>query len=216
MADSFRTIRGTSACPFAARARIETVPPYTGLRPYEAGFAAGPAVADLARRIEHDDVDGLLLQLTDLGLGSTIEVLAETVRQTVTGLLEATGTDPAAALADAGTDGWWLQLSGVRWFLIVFAPCYPDTSPRSTRGSTTTFFLLQPVHSFDRHATPKGAVIAPAVRERIRSAHQAAGTPYNTDHAQQTAEAQKFVAPLHPDDPPVTWWRARSTEVETT
>ncbi|GAA2117992.1 hypothetical protein GCM10009759_64860 [Kitasatospora saccharophila] len=215
MADGFRTIQSASACLFAARARIETVPAYTGPRPYDAGHTAGAAVADLARRIEAEEVDGLLLQLTDPSLGSTIEALATTVRQAVTGLLAATGADPAAALAGAGTDGWWLQLAGVRWFLIVFAPCYPATSPRSTRGSSTTFLLLQPVHSFDRHATPKGTVIAPAVRERIRAAHQAAGTPYDAELAQQTAEAQKFVAPLHPDAPPVTWWLADTSSADT-
>ncbi|MEV7926130.1 hypothetical protein [Kitasatospora sp. NPDC088779] len=213
--DGFTPIQLRSACLFAARARIEAVPAYPGAEPYEAGRAAGPLLADFARRIEDEELDGLVLQLTDPGLGATLDALTATIRETVTGLLAATGADPAAELSGAGADGWWLRLAGIRWFLVVFAPCYPGASPRSTRGSTSTFLLLQPVQSFDRHATPKGAVIAPAIRERIRDAHYAAGTPYDSDLAQGTTEAAKFVAVINPGDPPVAWWRPGPTEPET-
>ncbi|WP_331743518.1 hypothetical protein [Kitasatospora sp. NBC_01300] len=217
MADgAFAPIRRGSACPFAARARIEAAPAHPGAEPYEAGLEAGPVLTDFARRVEDEELDGLVLQLTDPGLGATLEAVATTVRRTVIGLLAATGADPAAELAHAGADGWWLRLADIRWFLVVFAPCYPDTSPRSTHGSDSTFLLFQPVHSFDRHATPKGTVIAPAVRERIRDAHHAAGTPYDSDLAQGTTEAAKFVAALNPGDPPVAWWRPGPTEPEAT
>ncbi|GAB7185709.1 hypothetical protein ATKI12_5540 [Kitasatospora sp. Ki12] len=214
--DGFARIQRGSACLFAARARIETVPAYGGADPYEAGRAAGPAVADFARRVEGEELDGLVLQLADPRHGATLDALTASVRETVTGLLAVTGSDPAAELAHAGADGWWLSLAGVRWFLVVFAPCYPETSPRSTRGSASTFLLLQPVHAFDRHATPKGTVIAPAIRQRIRDAHHAAGTPYDSSLAQQTCEAAKFVAALNPGDPPVTWWHPGPTNPETT
>ncbi|MGW3043802.1 hypothetical protein ACWC9T_28000 [Kitasatospora sp. NPDC001159] len=214
--DGFAAIQRGSACLFAARARIEAVPAYPGADPYEVGRAAWPALADFACRIEHEELDGLVLQLTNPRLGATLDALTTTVRATVTSLLAQSGADPTAELAHAGADGWWLSLAGIRWFLVVFAPCYPATSPRSTRGSASTFLLLQPVHSFDRHATPKGTVIAPAIRKRIREAHRAAGSPYDADLAQQTCEAAKFVAALKPGDPPVTWWSPSPTNPETT
>ncbi|WP_371500285.1 hypothetical protein OG871_27525 [Kitasatospora sp. NBC_00374] len=204
---TFTSLQQDSACLFATRARLEAAPVFDGTDAFTAGRAAAPALVDFAWRAQAEELDGLVLELTYRPLGADLDTLAVTVRQVISGLLDAIGTDPGTALRDAGTPGWWLTLAGTRWFVVVFAPCYPSTSPRSTHGLTSTFLLLQPVHSFDRHASPKGSVIAPVVRQRIRDAHTVAGCPYDPALAQQDIEALKFIAPLHQDDPPVTWWQ---------
>lgn len=64
--------------------------------------------------------------------------------------------------------------------------------------------------SFDRHATPRGAVIADEVRQMIRRAYAAGGCPYDADLAQQDVEALKFVWPLRLGAAPVLWWQSNT------
>jgi len=133
--------------------------------------------------------------------------LAAATREVITGLLKAAGASPTEALRDAEQDNWWLTLLGTRWFVLAFAPCYPASSPRATLGAPSTFLLLQPVASFDRHATPRGTVIPLQVRRSIQQAYAAAGRPYDTQLALQEVEALKFVWPMPGDEVrPVHWW----------
>ncbi|TQF06327.1 hypothetical protein E6W39_34110 [Kitasatospora acidiphila] len=204
----FELIQRQAACTFAARARIEAVAPFHGADAREAGLAAAGALADLTECAGTDELDGLLIELTDARHGFSLETVAVTTREVLVGLLEADGNDAAEALSNAGAEHWWLTLCGTRWFALAFAPCYPADSPRFTLGSRSTFLLLQPVASFDRHATPRGSVIAEEVRQMIRHAYASVGCPYDTDLARQDVEALKFVWPLRQGDAPVQWWRS--------
>ncbi|MDH6140474.1 hypothetical protein P3T35_002482 [Kitasatospora sp. GP30] len=204
----FQHIQQRAACAFATRARIEAAPPFRGADARIAGLAAASTLADLASRADADELDGLLIELTDARHGLSLGALAATTREILAGLLEADGDAAAETLSNAGVDHWWLTLCGTRWFALAFAPCYPADSPRFTFGSGSTFLLLQPVASFDRHATPRGSVIADEVRQMIRRAYAARGCPYDVDLAQQDVEALKFVWPLHQGDAPVQWWRS--------
>ncbi|MFJ6136253.1 hypothetical protein [Kitasatospora sp. NPDC092286] len=204
----FRLIQQQAACAFASRARIEAVPTFHGADAREAGLAAAPRMADFAVRVEADALDGLLIELSHACHGASVDALAVATREVLSGLLAAEGEDAGAALSEAGSDHWWLTLRGTRWFVLAFAPCYPAYSARFTFGSGSTYLLLQPVMSFDRHATPQGAVIADEVRQMIRLAHVGAGCPYDSALAQQDVEALKFVWPLDRDDAPVRWWQS--------
>jgi len=204
----FRVIQQRAACAFAARARIEAVAPFHGADAREAGLAAAPGVAKFAARADADELDGLLIELTHADHGVNLEALAMTTRAVLTGLVAADGDDTAKTLREAGSEHWWLTLFGTRWFVLAFAPCYVANSPRFTFGSDSTFLLLQPVTSFDRHATPRGGVIADDVRQMIRRAYAAAGCPYDAGLAQQDVEALKFVWPRRRGDAPVQWWQS--------
>jgi hypothetical protein len=129
----------------------------------------------------------------------------------IAGLLEASGAPAQEAFADADHEHWWLTLAGTRWFVITFAPCYPASSARATLGSQSTFLLLQPVASFDRHATPRGTVIPESVRRAIQQSYAASGRPYDTELAMQDVEALKFVWPMpgH-ESSPIRWWQAHT------
>lgn len=212
---SFAVIQRNAACPFAGRARIEADVPYTGQDAEEAGRAAARHLARFAARIEQDELDGLLIELTDARHGATIEAAAATTRAVIAGLLEAVGESADRALERAADEHWWLELFDTRWFVLLFAVCYPHDSPRSTFGSPSTYLLFQPVASFDRHAVPKGGVISVEVRERIRRDYANTGRPYDGALAQQDVEALKFVWPLCTRDNPVRWWmRSSRSEVE--
>ena len=207
---AFRKIQRQAACVFAFRARIEAVPPFPGTDGHAAGQAALRPVADFAARAEAEELDGLLIELVDPLCGESLPALATTVRDLLSGLIAADGGCPQKALTGAGSEHWWLTLCGTRWFALAFAPCYPPESPRFTFDSCSTFVLLQPVNSFDRRATPKGAVISSEIRERIRHAYAADGCPYDPKLAQQDVEALKFVWPLLIGDEPVRWWHGVS------
>ncbi len=202
----FRIIQSQTACVFAARARIESVPPFQGPDGNAAGQVAFKTLADFTARAEAEELDGLLIELVDPLCGESLIALAATVRDLLTALIASDGGCPQEALAEAGSEHWWLTLCGTRWFVLAFAPCYSAESPRFTFDSRSTFVLLQPVSSFDRRATPKGAAISSEIRQRIRHAYAADGCPYDHALAQQDIEAMKFVWPLLIGDEPVRWW----------
>ena len=210
----FRTIQGNAACIFAPRARIESATPLEGTDSRVGGQATWPAVAAFAARAEAEELDGLLVEFRDPRCGESLDALARTLRALLVGLMTADGQNPEDALAEAGSDHWWLTLCGTRWFVLAFAPCYPETSPRFTFGSPSTYVLLQPVGSFDRRTSPRESVISPCVREHIRRTYTAAGQRYDHQLAQQDVEALKFVWPLQYGDRPVQWWHddARTPE----
>jgi hypothetical protein len=202
----FAAIQSKAACVFAPRARIESAPAFSGTEAYAAGAAAFGSVRDFAARADADELDGLLIELVDPIHGDSPTTLATTLRSVLTSLVSADGGSPEAALQEANSDHWWLTLCGTRWFVLVFAPCYPSDSPRHTFGSSSTYVLLQPVSSFDRRATPRGTTITQEIRERIRDAYAARGCPYDGELAQQDVESLKFVWPLQLGDQPVRWW----------
>ncbi len=206
----FGLIQQQAACVFAARARIEATKPFHGANARAAGLAAAATMADFAARGQTEELDGLLIELTQGCHGVSLKALATTTREVLAGLLAAGGDTVANGLRGAGSEHWWLTVCGTRWFVLAFAPCYPATSPRHTFGSRSTFLLLQPVESFDRHATPRGAVIAEEVRQMIRRAYAANGCPYDAELAQQDVEALKFVWPKRKGDAAVRWWQSDS------
>lgn len=204
----FAAIQERAGCVFASRARIEAALPSSETDGFAAGTAAFSSVRDFADRAETDELDGLLIELLDSLHGESLASLATAVRRLLTGLITADGSSEESALQEAGSEHWWLTLCETRWFVLVFAPCYPAASPRFTFGSSSTYVLLQPVSSFDRRATPRGTTIAPEIRERIRAVYAAEGCPYDGDLAQQDVESLKFVWPLHIGDEPVRWWQS--------
>lgn len=207
----FSAIQQAASCPFAGRARIRNAEPFTGRDPRAAGFAALTDLEAFAAHIDDEELDGFLIELADPVHGSTLDSLAATTREVVAGLLEGSGANVLGALAGAEHEHWWLTLFGTRWFVIAFAPCYPGNSARASLGSPSTYVLLQPVASFDRHATPRGAVIPESVRRAIQQSYTESGRPYDTELAMQDVEALKFVWPMPGDESrPVRWWQART------
>lgn len=210
---SFTPILRASSCPFAARAAIRAARPFTGSSARAAGAAAYPALAEFTADIHREELDGFVIELASPGHGQSIGRLSAAVFEVITGLFEASGTRAADVLADAGQDNWWLPFLGTRWLVLAFAPCYPDTSARSTLGSASTFLLFQPVASFDRHATPRGTVIPEQARRSIQRAYADSGRPYRAQLAMQDGEALKFVWPLPgQEDHPVRWWQGTARD----
>ena len=206
---AFSAIQQAASCPFAARARVRSAKPFTGRDARDAGIAALSELETFASRIDVDELDGFLIELTNPVHGSSPDALASTTREVIAGLLEATGASAEEAFADADREHWWLILAGTRWFVITFASCYPANSARATLGSQSTFLLLQPVASFDRHATPRGTVIPESVRRSIQQSYATSGRPYDTELAMQDVEALKFVWPLSGGESrPIRWWQA--------
>ncbi|MEV6818516.1 hypothetical protein AB0M72_07145 [Nocardiopsis dassonvillei] len=210
MADNdhgFSRIQREAACVFAARSRIEQAAAFCGPDAEEAGRAAAPLLSTFADRIDRDRLDGFVIELAHPRHGRDVKAVAATVRGVLTGLLRAekdTSTDDA--LDGAADEHWWFRACETRWFVLAFAPCYGPTSPRHGFGSGSTYVLLQPVASFDRHATPHGEVISEQVKVRIRQEYAASGRPYDTGLAAQDVEALKFVWPLAPGLAPIRWW----------
>lgn len=140
MADSppaaFRLIQQQAACVFASRARIEAALPFHGTDASEAGFAAAVTLADFSSRVDTEELDGLLIELTHPSHGLTLDALAAATRELVSGLLAASGGQDVGGLSDAGAEHWWLTLCETRWFVLAFAPCYSAASPatRSVRS----------------------------------------------------------------------------------
>jgi YqcI/YcgG family len=100
-------------------------------------------------------------------------------------------------------DGWQFEFGGLRLFLNVFAPCYPQRHSKHVDTQGWFYIFAQPEFSFDLCGINSRNRLAKSV---IRDRFAEAGMPYDGALIDQRHEALLYMFPLRPGDPPVRWW----------
>jgi hypothetical protein len=194
----FTELVETTQCPYAPRARIRLIP-----QRYVAGSTE---FVDAFRANQHwlaeSGTDAVVIAIETEELGVDLIQQAETIRT----LLEiVSGTRFSE---DVLSPGWQLEIAGTRTFATLFSPIYPEDNPRSVIDEGFGYVMLQPEHSFHR-LLPRGKLDPgrrAAIKDSIRRAFRNAGKDYDPLDTVPATEAQKYVKPLHMDDPIVSWW----------
>ncbi|WP_137988579.1 YqcI/YcgG family protein [Streptomyces vilmorinianum] len=199
---SFDQIVQKTLCPFARTSKMG--PPLTvasadverELREHRT------AIADFFRTARADELDGMVITFEDETLGASLDSLTRLTKRFFETLC---ALYPGVYIQDSPRpdETWYAMIEGERFFVVSFAPCYPEHSPRHNHGSPHTYFLLQPASTFERNAEA-----IDRRRERIHRAFTAVGRPYDAPLANVENDMFKSVMPIEPIDRHIPWWEA--------
>ncbi|GAA4760810.1 hypothetical protein GCM10023329_02490 [Streptomyces sanyensis] len=201
---SFARITEKTYCPFAKRSQMG---PGITLRTADVEqelFRHREVVADFFRTAAETSRDGMVVTFEDPSLGATLDALVDLTRRFYTTLA---GMFPSVYIPDdpRPDERWYAMIEGELFFVVSFAPCYPETSPRYTHGDDRTYFLLQPASTFERNAEA-----IDRQREGIHRAFAAVGKPYDARLANTENDMFKAVMPIDPIDRHIPWWDAEA------
>ncbi|MEU6927638.1 hypothetical protein AB0A05_00505 [Streptomyces sp. NPDC046374] len=202
---SFDQIVQTTHCPFAKPSRMGTPVSVTGTD-VEAGLREHrDTIEEFFASAREREFDGMLLTFEDPELGATLPALTRLTRRFFEALC---AIYPSVYIQDDPDpdETWYAMIGGERFFVVSFAPCYPEHSPRYNFGSPQTYFLLQPASTFERNAE-----LIDRRRVRIQRAFKATGKPYDAELANLENDMFKSVMPIDPIDRPVRWWEDEAT-----
>jgi FPC/CPF motif-containing protein YcgG len=204
---AFSQVVGRS-CSFAERARSVFATSYwnstRGLR--ENLGAALPSLNTFMQRQETERLDAWIFAIPNPVYASSVATLASTAHTILAFLAD---HDPfrSQGLTDMiETPEWEFYYAGVGLFVIAFAPCYPPSHPRWSCSTSTTYFLFQPVPSFERlgvHTDERSWKL----RQHIRFDFARRGIALDEALMETSIEAYKYVKPVDIGAPPVKWWR---------
>lgn len=159
-------------------------------------------IADFFRTAVANSYDGMIITFEEPSIGATLDALVDLTRRFYTLLTE---LFPSVYIPDDPhpDERWYSMIEGELFFLVSFAPCYPETSPRYTYGDQRTYFLLQPASTFERQAKT-----IDRKRVGINRAFTAAGKPYDARLANVDNDMFKAVMPISPIDRHIPWWES--------
>ncbi|MFE2888501.1 hypothetical protein [Streptomyces sp. NPDC059272] len=197
---SFEEITQKTYCPFAKPSKMG---PGITIRTADVeSELAGhrDIISDFFRTAAEHSRDGMIITFEDTSLGITLDALVDLTRRFYTVLTQLFSSvyvpdDPQP------DERWYAMIEGELFFLVSFAPCYPETSPRYTYGDRRTYFLLQPASTFERHAKA-----IDRQRTGIGRAFSAVGKPYDVRLANVENDMFKTVMPIGALDRHVPWW----------
>ncbi|MFF4008520.1 hypothetical protein [Streptomyces sp. NPDC001717] len=157
-------------------------------------------IADFFRTASERSLDGMIITFEEPTLGITLDALTDLTRRFYTTLTRMFSSvyipdDPQP------DERWYAMIEGEMTFLVSFAPCYPETSPRYTYGDQRTYFLLQPASTFVRNAK-----FIDRQRTGIQRAFAAVGKPYDVELANLENDIFKAVMPMDPVGDHIAWW----------
>ncbi|MFD9725364.1 hypothetical protein [Streptomyces sp. NPDC059072] len=157
-------------------------------------------IADFFRTASERSLDGMIITFEEPTLGITLDALTDLTRRFYTTLTRMFSSvyipdDPQP------DERWYAMIEGEMTFLVSFAPCYPETSPRYTYGDQRTYFLLQPASTFVRNAK-----FIDRQRTGIQRAFAAVGKPYDAELANLENDIFKAVMPMDPVGDHIAWW----------
>lgn len=151
--------------------------------------------------------DALCIIFTCPQFGSTIENLSFYTREFFMALASEFGEFKLPGDIIDLNEKCWPSIENERFFMVSFAACYPNTSPRFNHGDPYTFFFLQPVSSFERHAKDRNA-IQDDIRQKIQNLFAKNNQPYDGNISNLKNELVKMVAPMQLGDPIIQWWKS--------
>ncbi|MFF3617854.1 hypothetical protein [Streptomyces sp. NPDC002467] len=202
---SFEEIAKKSYCPFAKPSKMG---PGITIRTDDVENELSQhrdIIAEFFRTASELSRDGMIITFEEPALGITLDALTDLTRRFYTTLSQMFSSvyipdDPQP------DERWYAMIEGEMTFLVSFAPCYPETSPRYTYGDQRTFFLLQPASTFVRNAK-----FIDRQRTGIQRAFAAVGKPYDAELANLENDIFKAVMPIDPIGNHIPWWVPEGT-----
>jgi hypothetical protein len=150
--------------------------------------------------------DALCFAFTPPVMGNTIENLMKYTKMFLKTLsLEFGGFELPEHILDYN-EFFWPSIENERFFMISFASCYANNSSRYNYGDPYTYFFIQPVSSFVRHAN-NGDAITDNMRAKIRNLFSKNNQPYDGSISSLKNELVKMVMPLKIGDSIIEWWK---------
>ncbi|QNE75867.1 hypothetical protein F0344_15585 [Streptomyces finlayi] len=197
---SFDDITQKTYCPFAKQSKMG---PGITIRTDDVENELArhrDVIADFFRTAAERSRDGMIITFEEPTLGITLDALTDLTRRFYTTLTQMFSSVyiPDNPQPD---ERWYAMIEGELFFLVSFAPCYPETSPRYTYGDQRTYFLLQPVSTFERHAK-----FIDRQRTGIQCAFAAVGKPYDARLANLENDMFKAVMPIDSLGDHISWW----------
>jgi aspartate/methionine/tyrosine aminotransferase len=201
----FRPVTQQTFCPFASKSRLWGAPDYDVAKPFEENMLASlPPLRALVRALPTDTLDGYVYAFPVGTFGNCVADLARLFRALVCFLLEHTDDSTPPRLDETAVlhPQWRLFIQGEQFFISVFAPFYrPDHSRYTFESRDWIFMMLQPEAAIHQYI-PEELFDArcEGIRERFAESFQ------SYDIAE--LEADRFVLPAGPGQPPVRWYDA--------
>ncbi|MER8231144.1 hypothetical protein [Streptomyces sp. NPDC094049] len=203
---SFDEITRKTYCPFAKPSRMGPGITVATTEIEKELAEHRDVVAEFFRTAAERTRDGMVVTFEDPSLGATLDALVDLTRRFYLTLTE---LFPSVYLPDdpQPDQRWYAMIERELFFVVSFAPCYPDTSPRHTYGDLRTYFLLQPASTFERNAKA-----IDRRRAGIHRAFTAVGKPYSARLANVENDMFKAVMPIDPLDQHIPWWTGETAD----
>ena len=163
-------------------------------------------ISQFFKSAKHLQLDALCIQFTHLEFGNSLENLAKNTKNFFKAIEREFPEFLLPVEIPDFDEPFWPCIEGERFFMVSFAPCYPANSPRYNFGDPSTYFFLQPVTSFERHAADSDAITL-HTRQKIRDLFSKNNQPYDGTLSNFKQELVKMVPPLRVGDPLVEWWK---------
>jgi hypothetical protein len=197
-------IINNTKCPFARRTKYSTI--------VINSLDLFTEIRNIRQEISHFftidakmKLDALVFIFTNHCFGNTIDSLTMNTKMFFQALSkEFSGVVVPNEIIDYNAI-YWPSIEGERFFMVSFASCYSKESPRFNHGDLNTYFFLQPVSSFERHAKDNDAV-SHEMRIHIRKLFARNQQPYDGEISDLRNELVKMVSPLRLGDPIIKWW----------
>ena len=202
--DGFLEIVRNTLCPYASSAQVIFGPAWEAELPFEDNIKnnAG-SLSQFCHRAFANRLHGFAMEIIAGEKATQFEAVKHLF---YSALKELNKHDPDLSncmSADYTQIGWQFEFGGIRLFVNVFAPCYPERHTKYSYSKERMFIFFQPVFSFDFcgiNRTNKKA------KEYIRQLFCSANRSYNGDLIDDRIEAFLYMFPMATDDPPVRWW----------
>jgi NTP pyrophosphatase (non-canonical NTP hydrolase) len=165
-----------------------------------------PTLMRFCKCSEPEGLDVFVFEAYGDEYGATLTGVSRTTNQVLTVLSDLDPSGNKCMDADILNKDWQFSFNSQRFFISVFAPCYPPNHPRYSHSSKSTFIMFQPEFSFDIHGIHAGNPKLDKIKERIRKAFAANNSAYDVELIKQRLEAFLYIMPLNVGDPPVRWW----------
>lgn len=203
-AASFELIMASSPCPYAESARIWGAPSWSTNKLEQDVVATIPHLFSFARCAEIERLDGFVIKLPDIG-GRGLDGLADLLNTVLRGLCAGDPLNNMTFDGKVDAPGWQFGFGGRRLFVSVFSSIYPNEHPRHVGSSSYIFF--QPESSFDEHGIGRAYSRSRSKKLAVRAAFADAGCWYPKTLIDARVEADLYILPESPMNPPVAWWR---------
>jgi hypothetical protein len=200
----FKRMVGQTRCPYAKTAKVWYAPAWnTDASYYEnVGFHA-TALRQFVPVAKAERYHGFVSEITIGPRAKDFDTVKRAFREYLHALASTDTNCQQCMMGVRGDKSWQFEYAGLRMFLNVFAPCYPAPHSKRVEAEDCFFVFFQPEHSFDLcGVNPQNR----AAKTQIRSAFADADMPYNGAAIDARIEAELYMFPLNPTDPPVRWW----------
>jgi hypothetical protein len=194
-----------SPCPYARAAQLRFARPVS----WPFGLSELHATRDELAAFSRDDATDLadtlvlpVLRAARLDLHEWAVLLKDLLSAIHDGT-----TDPVDSHDDPA---WDFEYGGVRYFVMVLAPLYPENHPRTSGLANTGLILFHPERAFRKFGISSSLEDRLGLSRRIQKIFEQSGRPYDLRLVTDVPKSQRYLKPLEGGGPPVDWCHATS------